>query len=308
MKTLKTLFVCSLLILICKCARSDISPHGSNVNKNELLKNAYLEKDYKKCLAILEDGADGVVDMGKAIPLLYDIYQNYSNDETRTDDMTALFNFYLIYRKNVFESSMAGVCPRQTVGSYIAHFGTIEMLEKLAENQISLISQYEKPEDTAFFNVASKMKDYPVYTEIFGNIYINDGEKKKRMQILLDAGIDVSLIIERTQRSVFHEFKWWPEDDDFTEILDRMIEKGANVQKTDHNGFSAVYVAIEAYALNHNAEAYIYYLISKGVAVTADDIAHFDYIYSKYMEQDEDEKDNSEIEKLNRIKNLLKKN
>jgi hypothetical protein len=277
----------------------------SNTDKDELLKEAYLKKEYTKCLEILEAGASGTVNLQVAVPLLYDLYTQYEN--VQDEEIEKLFLFYLKNRKGCFESSIAGVYGAQTVGSYIAHFGSLRVFKIIAGAQININSPYEKAEETALFNVASKMKGYRVPHRIFGELDINEKEKKERLKLLLDAGASATLRREN-QRTIFHDFKWWPEEEDFTEILDKMIACGADIQGKDNSSNTAIYTALYPYALNQNAEAYIRYLINRGVSVTQDDISRIIFVCSAYQIHSESDNKDANINKLERIRELLIEN
>jgi hypothetical protein len=101
---------------------------------------------------------------------------------------------------------------------------------------------------------------------------------------------------------MFHYFDWYPFEEDYTELLDRMIEKGADLFKKDQNGYSCIEYAVGAFALEKNTEAYLEYVISRGLHVTKDDLLGF-YEWRKYMKSDKATE--AELRRLEKIKGIL---
>lgn len=235
---------------------------------NVLLIKAYESGDYNQSLHYLKLGANGKVLLsdGKT-PVLLDIYLKYENGD---DTVFDLFNYFLEKRKECFEHDIDLLYKGQTIGSYIAHFGTLDTLKKLAANKININSKKARAENTALFNVACRTEDYPGNKQtVYGPV--NGKEKLERLYILLEAGADVTLRRELGNGTIFHYFNWWPIDESFEDLLDKFVERGADIYAKDNEGHSVIYSAVQPYALITNYEAYINYLLNRGLEFTEKD-------------------------------------
>ncbi|MDR1896568.1 MAG: hypothetical protein LBR10_07250, partial [Prevotellaceae bacterium] len=192
-----------------------------------MLKEAYVTGNYAKALDFLQHGASGSVYLDSNVPLLYDLYKNYEQGLVGTD---LLFEYYLRNRKNCFKDFLDGIYPDQTVGSYIAHFGSLDLLQKMADEKIPINSEKENPEDTALFDMVAAEWTYNMANQTFGGLKYNEKEKRRRIRLLLEAGADVTLLRTYDGGTIFHSFRWYPEEEDFTDVLDKMIELGASPQ------------------------------------------------------------------------------
>jgi hypothetical protein len=275
------------------------------IDKDELLKNAYLKNDYSECLELLKNDEDGIVFLKPKYPLLYDIIRQYLDKKKRTEEIETLFNYYIENKKSAFESSMEAVYPLQTIGSYLSHIADIQLLQLLVKNHININSPYEWANDTALFEVCRKEKNRRVENEYLGILNIYDHEKKERLELLLEAGANVTLIDNETGGTIFHYFNWWPANEDFSPLLDTMIKMGADINKKSEEGFSCLYFHLGPFALDQNTEAYINYLIDRGIKVTNDDIQYFNSTWHRAINSpnlpEEDKKT------LQRIKTILEK-
>lgn len=303
----KTVF---LLLLLLVCLLS--SCYKQN---NESLLEAYNKQDYVKCLKILQKGADGRIDYSKKdIPLLFDIYQKcqkylYDNNDGKRQDIERLFNFYLKNRKVAFEDSIEGVYPKQTVGSYLSRFASVELLRQIVQEKINISSPYERNMDSAIYELSRTDTNVdsgtPIYSKFYKDLAIRSEEKKIRMELLLDAGADVTLI-NQYNATIFHYFGWSPFEEDYTELLDKIAEKGADLFKKDNDGDSCINYMINGFTLRSNTEAYLEYVISRGLYVTKKDIVDFASRWDSYMESDKVTE--TELRRLERIKKILKDN
>ena len=254
---------------------------------------AYENGDINQVLHYLEMGIDCklLLSDGKT-PLLFDIYMKYENGDAAVEE---LFMYFLEYKKECFEAYIDHLYKGQTIGSYIAMFGSLDTLKKLSANKI-IINSYKALADTsALFNVACRTSDYTGNKGMFLGPVIGK-EKLERLKVLLDAGADVTLR-GTGGKTIFHYFNWWPIDNDFKEILDIFIIKGADITAKDISGHSAIYYAIYPDALNTNYEAYIKYLQMHGVEVTDDDFNAFYMFRPKMIGDDSTEEFNKRVEK-----------
>jgi hypothetical protein len=303
----KILALLPLILLLSNCPKQ-------NKDKNELLLEAYTGGDYVKCLEILKDGADGRIDLNPSTPdcpVLFDICLNYLDSESRMPEIEELFNFYLKNRKEAFEDSIKGVHPAQTVGSYLARFAPVELLRQIAREKININSPDECKLDeygisTAIFELAGINMRSPISSRYFYDLTVNIEEKKIRMELLLDAGAYVNLTADDFGRTIFDYFSWYPMEEDFAGLLDRMIEKGADLFNKTRNGYSCIRMMLNPFALQQNAEAYLEYAISRGLEVTEDDLDVFYRFWSRYM--DSDNATDADLRRLERIKTILDNN
>jgi len=297
------------LLLVCLLTNCQ----GRNVQKpNELLLEAYTGGDYVKCLEILKDGADGRIDISPSTPdypVLFDICLKYLDNESRTPEIEELFNFYLKNRKEAFEDSIKGVHPAQTVGSYLARFASVELLRQIAQEKININSPDEiildgyKFLSTAIYELASRTSK-SIQSDYFYNLTINIDEKKIRMELLLDADADVTSI-HVFNGTIFHAFAWYPMEEDFTEVLDKMIEKGADLfYRTE--GRSCIYFMFSAFTLEHNVERYLEYAVSRGLEVTKADLEQFYSIQYRLMRHNQ--LTEMQLQQFERIKTILESN
>jgi hypothetical protein len=208
----------------------------------------------------IKNGATGSVYLDSDIPILFDIYKKYNEGEVLINE---LFDFYVKNKKKCFSDTLNGIYPDQTVGSYIAHFGNIDLLKIFAEEQVPINSKKELPEDTALFNLASALLNYRMTNQTFGPLKYSKTEKLERLNILLDAGADATLLCSYNKGTIFHVFKWYPEEEDFTEVLNKMLAQGANIKARDSNGNTAIFATLDVDVFNTNAEYYISYLLTR---------------------------------------------
>jgi len=313
--TLNVLVVLFYILFVFSCLTKEGWKIESekNVEQNLLLKEAYESSDYDQALHYLKLGANGKIVISESkMPLLFDIYLKLENGD---NTIVHLFNYYLEHRKECFEEDIDLLFKGQTIGSYIANFGSLETLKKLADNKININSKKARAENTALFNVAGRMEDYHGDKKmILGPV--DGGEKLKRLHVLLDAGADATLRLDGSNGTIFHYFSWWPVNEDFEGVLDRFIEKGANITTIDNLDHSAIYPAIYPRASFTNYEAYITYLLKHGLEVTNDDFNAFYMFYPKNIGVSTEEfniikeKWENDIEiqsKLKRLKNFLMK-
>jgi hypothetical protein len=292
---------------------------------DKLLLEAYVNNDYVKCLEILQEGSDGRVDYLKPdYPLLFDICQKYLDKTKRSPEIETLFDFYLKNRKAAFEDSIEGVYPTQTVGSYLSRFATVELLRLLVQEEININSPGEKKirsdllfdlgtDETnmhsAIYELSWICEGNPFHSKIYKMAVLNKElvikaeEKKIRMELLLDAGADVTAVNSVFDATMFHYFNWYPFEEDYTELLDRMIEKGADLLKKSQNDYSCIFYAVNGFALKKNTEAYLEYVISRGLHATRDDLYEFASYWFTYMRGDKVTE--TELRRLEKIKRIL---
>jgi len=322
MKKIIILFLLVLLLLSCSEQRKNVEKtNPNNKDKNVLLLKTYKNNDYVKCLKILKNGADGRIDYLKPdSPLLFDIYQKYqkylySNDDKKRQELETLFNFYLKNRKAAFEDSIEGsfldnikkqLYPKQTVGSYLSRFASVELLRQIVREKINISSPYEK-NNSAIFELSRTDtligSGTPIYSKFYNGLAVRGEEKKIRMELLLDAGADVTLIDDESGTTIFHYFGWSPFEEDYTELLDRMIEKGADLFKRDRDGDSCIKYAVGSFALKSNTEAYLEYVISRGLHATEEDMLYFISRWYKYIISDKITE--TELQRLKKIIKIL---
>jgi len=287
-----------MIVLLVSCSKQD---------KNILLLKAYSNDDYAKCLDILRDGADGRIDfLEPNHPILFDICRKYLDTEKRSREIEELFVFYLENRKKAFEDSIRGIYPKQTIGSYLARFASDELLKQIAQEKININSSEERDYNTVMFELARIRKGMPIRSDFYDNLAVNENEKKERMELLLEAGADVTLIHDKMKATIFHAFIWYPMEEDYTELLDRMIEKGADLFQKDANGHSCISYKVQFYALESNTEAYLAYVISRGLEVTEEDLDEFYARWARYMRGDK--VTGEELRRLEKIEKLLEEN
>jgi len=308
--TMKKISVFLLLVcLLTNCPKQ-------NKTENELLLEAYSNGDYVKCLEILKDGADGRIVYNPPppdypIPILFDICRKYLYDESSLPEIEELFYYYLKNRKEAFEDSIRRVHQDQTIGSYLARFAPVELLRQIAQEKININSPDEEFFDTAIRELGSIDAGNPIWSKYFNDIIFNNlipnviEEKKIRMELLLDAGADVTRTFTFNNGTIFHYFRWYPMEEDFTGLLDKMIEKGADLFRVDHNRFSCIHYMLP-WALDQNIEAYLEYAISRGLEVRRRDLAEFRSEWSSYM--DSGIATDAELRRLERIKTILESN
>jgi len=329
-KTLNILVVLFYIIFVFSCLTKE--GWKTEKEKNLLLREAYESCDYDQALRFLKLGAtydndqalyyvkfgtDGEIALSESkIPLLFDIYLKLEKGD---NTVVNLFNYYLEHRKECFEEEIEFLYKGhtrgwQTIGSYIANFGRLEILKRLANNKININSKKTRAENTALFNVACRWEDFPGYKiMILGPV---DGrEKLERLNILLDAGADVTLRLDGSNGTIFHYFSWWPVNEDFEGVLNRFIEKGADIAVKDNEDRSAIYYAIYPRASFTDYEAYITYLLKHGLEATNEDNNAFSMFYPKniddsieeFNERKEKWKNDIGIQsKLKRLENFLR--
>lgn len=294
----KVLLVIVLLFLPVNCSRH---------TKNELLIEAYGNNDYVKCIKILESGADGRIDyLRPNCPLLFDICQQYVISRTKPPKVEELFYFYLKNRKAAFEDSISGAYKKQTVGSYLVRYASIELLQQIVQEKININSPDERNSDSYIFELARIERGSPLWSNIFTDLVMYSDEKKERMLLLLDAGADVALIDEKRGTSIFHSFSWYPMEEDYTGLLDRMMENGANLFQRDVNGYSCIKYNVQIFALDQNIEAYLEYIIGRGLKVMDEDLAAFERSWLAHMNSEAITK--TERSRLEKTKTLLENN
>jgi|TergutMp193P3_1026864.scaffolds.fasta_scaffold00779_13 hypothetical protein len=286
-------------------------------NENELLLKAYTDGDYVKCLEILKDGTDGRIVYSPPppdypIPVLFDICRKYLYDESSPPEIEELFYYYLKNRKEAFEDSIRRVHQDQTIGSYLARFAPVELLRQIAQEKININSPEEDFFDTAIRELGSIDAENSISSRYFNDLNFNNltpnvvEEKKIRMELLLDAGADVTLIDGYWGQGIFHYFRWYPLEEDFTEVLDKMIEKGADLFARSANRNTCIHFMLNDLALDQNTELYLEYVISRGMEVTRDDLSTFSRFWSDYMKGNS--VTNVELRRLERIKAILDSN
>ncbi|WP_461246293.1 hypothetical protein [Treponema sp. R6D11] len=283
------------------------------------LLEAYLNNDYAKCLEILQEGSDGRIDYLKPdYPLLFDICQKYLNNDEKSTGIENLLDFYLKNRKVAFEDSIEGTYPddrrrfnpKQTVGSYLSRFATLELLRRIAQEKINVNSPGEYLGDysaPAIYELAAistiTVKDNPMRGWYFSDWIKKVEEKKIRIELLLDAGADVTLIDNKFgSNTIFSYFCWYPFEEDYTELLDKMTKKGANLFFRDSGGYSCIFRIINNLS-DQNSEAYLEYVINRGLHVTYDDLYefadhYFDYMRSKKITD-------TDLQRLKKIQKIL---
>jgi len=124
-------------------------------------------------------------------------------------------------------------------------------------------------------------------------------EKKIRMELLLEAGVDVTAVSVNNE-TIFNYFCWYPFEEDYSELLDKMVEKGADLFFRDPNGNTYIYHKINNLA--SNTEAYLEYLISRGLHVTEKDLFKFAGLFP-YMKGKKVTE--AELRRLEKIKEIL---
>ena len=302
----KIIILFFVIILIVNCSR-----RNENIllqDENILLIKAYSSGDYIGCLEILQDGADGRIDyLQPNRPLLFDICQKYLDVNKSSREIEELFAYYLKNRKKAFEDSIRGVHPKQTVGSYLARFASVDLLKQIVQEKININSPDETDLNSAIFELAGIRKGRPIHSDFFNNLAIDDGEKKVRMELLLDAGADVTLIHYQREANIFHIFGWYPIEEDYTELLDKMIENGADLFHETWYG-SCIFSITQDDPSVQNGEAYLEYVISRGLGVTKKDIGRFNAKWSMDMRRDISLTPETEIQQLERIKKILEEN
>ena len=309
MNKIVILFFFLILLLNCSGQEKDLKVSADrNVNdKNELLIEAYGNNDYEECLEILQSGADGRIDYLKPnYPILFDICQKYLDSSKRSREIEELLNFYLKNRKDAFEDSISGIYSKQTVGSYLIRFASIELLQQIVKEKININSPDEKSCNSAIYELSMIDRGYPIRSDFFKDLKISDAEKIIRLELLLNAGSDVTLTNDETGATIFHFFSWWPMEENYTDLLDRMIENGADLFKKSKNGYSCIYYMVNDFALDKNTEAYLEYVISRGLEVTKEDLGQFNSKWSRYMRSNEVTE--IELSRLMKIKKLLEDN
>ena len=270
---------------------------------------AYSNSDYTKCLEILQNGADGRIDYIKTdYPILFDICQKYLDNDKKSREITELFIFYLKNRKEAFEDSIRGIYQKQTVGSYLARFASVELLKQIVQEKININSPEELSNNTAIYELSMINKGYPGHSDVFHDFMIDIDEKKIRMELLLNAGADVTLVNSNSEATIFHFFSWYPMEEDFSELLDRMIENGADLFRRDKNGYSCIFYMVQIFALDKNIEAYLEYVISRGLKVTEEDLLEFNRNWSRGMNRNISLRTETEIQRLEKIKFKLEEN
>jgi len=305
----EVLVLLPLILLLSNCPKQ-------NKTENELLLEAYTNGDYVKCLEILKDGADGRINIKPPLfpdyPILFDICRKYLDNESGMPEIEELFNFYLKNRKEAFEDSITKTIPTtQTVGSYLARFADVELLRQIAQEKININSPYEWELDeyslvsTAIYELALENRGSNIHSRYFNDLLINADEKKIRMELLLDAGADVSRTDGRNA-TIFSYFCWYPMEEDFTGLLDKMIEKGADLFHRDSGGESCIRFMFNFSILDHNTERYLEYAISRGLEVTKKDLEHFYFIHSRLMQYNQ--LTDADLRRLERIKAILESN
>jgi hypothetical protein len=130
-------------------------------------------------------------------------------------------------------------------------------------------------------------------------------QNKTENELLLDAGADVTLR-DGYERRIFHCFQWYPMEEDFTEVLDKMIEKGADLFHRNSIGESCIRFMFNFSILDHNTERYLEYAISRGLEVTKKDLEHFYFIHSRLIQYNQ--LTDVELQRLERIKAILESN
>jgi hypothetical protein len=293
----KTFLAIVISITLFCCKTESVVKYPETPSEDEKLKNAYIAEDYHTVLDCLKNGADGGVFFDNGMSILFDVYQKYDKGNTKIDE---IFEYYLSCRQRCFKDpiQLFGKYEKQTVGSYLALFGNIDLIRRIAKEKIPINSPKEPFNDTALFLLAGSITNELSHSS-FGAIENNFLEKHERLNLLLDAGADAT---RRTNRgySIFIEFQWYPKDEDFTDVLDRMLEQGADILAKDDHGRSALTWAVYPFALDVNSERYIEYLISHGVEVTQDDI--------DLLEYNGPVNTMAEKEKLDRLRKLLRDN
>jgi hypothetical protein len=285
------------------------------------LLEAYVNKDYAKCLEILQEGSDGRIDYLKPnYPLLFDICHKYLNDAEKSPGIESLLDYYLKNRKAAFEDSIEGtypdeikerINPKQTVGSYLARFSTIELLRRIAQEKINInspgeyIGDYSIPAIYELIKIDRNTEKKGGFRgRYFRDWKINIEEKKIRIELLLDAGADVTLVdnIFGTQ-TIFTLFRWYPFEEDYAKLLNKMTEKGADLFYKNRDGKSCIYHMLDNSALDSNTEVYLEYVISHGLHVTEIDLYQFAEQLLPYMKSDKVTE--TELRRLEKIKKIL---
>jgi hypothetical protein len=271
----KTFLTIIISITLFCCKTESVVKYPETPSEDEKLKNAYVAEDYDTVLDCLKNGADGGVFFDNGMSILFDVYQKYDKGNTKIDE---IFDYYLSYRKECFKDPVVlfGKCENQTVGSYIAHFGNIDLIRRIATEKIPVNSPKEDTTDTVLINLALASNVTELRHSTFGVIEYNLLEKHERMNLLLDAGADATLQTA-DKKSIFLFFQWYPIDEDFTDVLDKMLKQGADIYAKDDLGRSALTWAVYPFALSVNSERYIEYLLRHGVEVTQDDIDLLEY-------------------------------
>jgi len=284
---------------------------------DKLLVEAYENDDYEKCIEILQRGSDGRTDyLLPDCPLLLAICQTYLDNNEKSQKIESLFDFYVKNRKAAFEDNIEvalenrgyigdEIYPTQTVGSYLSRFANVELLWLLVQEKININSPNEG-DKSAIYELSVMDSNFQLTSRVYRHLVINAEEKRMRMELLLDAGADVTAVNNVSGATIFHFFRWFPFEEDYAGLLDRLTEKGADLFKKDRNGYSCIQYAVDAFALDYNTEAYLEYLISRGLEVVGEDLGLFNSRWSGYMKSaDVTEED---ITRLKKIKTILEKN
>jgi hypothetical protein len=95
-------------------------------------------------------------------------------------------------------------------------------------------------------------------------------------------------------------------EEDYTKLLDKMLENGADLFQETWYGSCVFYMVQDA--LVQNTEAYLKYVISRGLDITVKDIANFNAMWACDMRRDISLRTEIEIQYLEKIKKILEEN
>ena len=87
--------------------------------------------------------------------------------------------------------------------------------------------------------------------------------KKERLLTLLRAGCDTSLTSEHGD-NVLHLFAWMPFDEDFSEVLEMILETGLDINGQNTMGETPLHKAVFPNGLRTNSKEYIQFLLEHG--------------------------------------------
>jgi len=87
--------------------------------------------------------------------------------------------------------------------------------------------------------------------------------KEEKAKILLDASADPSFPLP-DGKNILHYFKWWPIEEDYSEILEIIRESKVDFNKQDDGGETPLHKAVFPLGLSTNSVAYVRFLLENG--------------------------------------------
>lgn len=90
-------------------------------------------------------------------------------------------------------------------------------------------------------------------------------DKKEKLDAIMAMGADLS-IITADKRNILHFFKWWPPEEDYSDMLNKIKNLDIDFNQQDIYGATPLLYAVHPFGLVTNSPAYVRYLLDNGAS------------------------------------------